>query len=254
MPINYYCGISLQSGDLDLTSGDLDLTTGSITVTAGDLTMTAGDIVLNGGAIDLNKGQLVAPAIDGQTTAPAAPVEGQMYFDTTAGDKTMYFWNGTAWIEMDGSGSGVASITIDNTLSTFVDLANTGTAANPILDADLNATGTASGTTFLRGDNTWATPAGGGNMSSWLVEGDGANSQTITDGDTLDVVGSTYLTAVASSPAANNFMVQISHDLTSRTDTASAASPAYGAAFTAVDSVTTNSTGHVTALNVKTVT
>jgi len=46
----------------------------------------------------------------------------------------------------------------------------------------------------------------------------------------------------------------INHDLTSRTDTANTASPAFGASFTAVDSVTTNSTGHLTALNVKTVT
>ena len=46
----------------------------------------------------------------------------------------------------------------------------------------------------------------------------------------------------------------INHDLTSRTDTSNAASPAFGGTFTAVDSVTTNSTGHLTALNLKTVT
>ena len=33
---------------------------------------------------------------------------------------------------------------------------------NVIVLADLTATGTASATTFLRGDNAWATPAGGG--------------------------------------------------------------------------------------------
>ena len=46
----------------------------------------------------------------------------------------------------------------------------------------------------------------------------------------------------------------INHDLTTRTDTTSTASPAYGATFTAIDTVTTNTTGHVTALNVKTIT
>ena len=46
----------------------------------------------------------------------------------------------------------------------------------------------------------------------------------------------------------------INHDLTTRTDTTSTASPAYGASFTAIDTVTTNTTGHVTALNVKTIT
>ena len=39
-----------------------------------------------------------------------------------------------------------------------------------------------------------------------------------------------------------------------RTDTASAASPAAGATFTAVDSVTSSTTGNITALNLKTIT
>ena len=46
----------------------------------------------------------------------------------------------------------------------------------------------------------------------------------------------------------------INHDLTTRSDTTSTASPASGATFTAIDTVTTNTTGHVTALNVKTIT
>lgn len=40
------------------------------------------------------------------------------------------------------------------------------TIANSVVGvAQLSATGTASGTTFLRGDNTWATPSGGGSMN-----------------------------------------------------------------------------------------
>ena len=46
----------------------------------------------------------------------------------------------------------------------------------------------------------------------------------------------------------------IKHELTSRTDTTSSDSPGYAGTFTAVDSVTTNTTGHITALNLKTVT
>ena len=46
----------------------------------------------------------------------------------------------------------------------------------------------------------------------------------------------------------------IKHELTSRTDTTSSNSPGYAGTFTAVDSVTTNTTGHITALNLKTVT
>ena len=69
-------------------------------------------------------------------------------------------------------------------------------------------------------------------------------------GDITAVNGGTYLTATSSGGP----VVTINHDSTTRSDTTSTASPAFGATFTAVDSVTTNTTGHVTALNLKTVT
>ena len=68
------------------------------------------DIAMNSSDIQMNKNELQLPVIDNEATAPSSPVEGQMYFDTTAGDKTMYFYNGTAWIEMDGTGSGVTTV------------------------------------------------------------------------------------------------------------------------------------------------
>ena len=46
----------------------------------------------------------------------------------------------------------------------------------------------------------------------------------------------------------------INHDLTTRTNTTSTVTPASGATFTAIDSITTNTTGHVTAVNTKTIT
>jgi len=46
----------------------------------------------------------------------------------------------------------------------------------------------------------------------------------------------------------------INHDLTTRSNTTSTASPGSGGTFTALDSITTNTTGHVTAVNTKTVT
>ena len=46
----------------------------------------------------------------------------------------------------------------------------------------------------------------------------------------------------------------LNHASTTRADTTSTASPAHSGTFTAVDSVTTDATGHVTAINVKTVT
>ena len=68
--------------------------------------------------------------------------------------------------------------------------------------------------------------------------------------DTLSLLGGNYITTNIT--AADT--VTFSHDSTTRTDTTSTESKRSGQNFTAVDSVTTNAEGHITAVNVKTVT
>ena len=53
--------------------------------------------------------------------------------------------------------------------------------------ADLSATGTASSSTFLRGDNAWATPAGGGVTHLGTMTTTSGTSQTITGLDFTDL-------------------------------------------------------------------
>jgi hypothetical protein len=63
-----------------------------------------------------------------------------------------------------GGGGGITALTGDVTASGTGSVA--ATIANGAVDiAMLSATGTPSATTFLRGDNTWATPSGGGGGS-----------------------------------------------------------------------------------------
>ena len=166
-------------------------------------------IALQGSNLEFNKNQLIQPVIENSASQPASPVQGQMYFDTTVGDKKMYFYDGAAWVEMDGSGSGVASLTINNALSTYVDLTNSGTAENPILDADLNATGTASNATFLRGDNVWATPAGA--YTSWSLEGDTGSAINITDGLRVDFTGGTGIATEVSAGTPNKLNIDLAN-------------------------------------------
>jgi len=80
---------------------------------------------------------------------------------------------------------------------TFVDITGGTITSTGTITGDLSATGTASGSTFLRGDNTWATPSGGGTMSSFTLAGDSGSSQTITDGNTMDIAGGTGISTVA---------------------------------------------------------
>jgi len=159
MPINYYCSIGMV-----------------------------------GSNIEMNKNQLLEPVIENSASQPASPVEGQMYYDTTAGDKKMYFYNGSAWIEMDGSGSGVISLT--PTDGTFIDITQNATSGAITTTADLSATGTPTAAKFLRGDNVWATPAGA--YTSWTLDGDTGTPQAIADGNTATFVGGTGIDTVVS--------------------------------------------------------
>ena len=101
---------------------------------------------------------------------------------------------------------------------------------------------------YHTGSNTWVTV--GTSNDSWILNGDSGTVQTINNDNTVLFSGGTYITTVVSATDT----LTINHDATPRTDTTSTATPAHGTAFTVIDSITTNATGHVTAANLKLVT
>lgn len=188
--------------------------------------------------LNINDNQLLNAKVQVASTAPTA-AKGQIYLDSTTNVNTLKYHDGTEWI-------GLKQVNLNN--STFVSLTNLSAAGSNVisLEASLSATGTKDSTTFLRGDNTWAAPL---QYAGWYIDGDSGISSLINSGETAYFVGGTAITTVVGSDT-----LTINHDSVSRSDTNSTSTPSFGGTFTAVDSVTSNTEGHITGLNLKTVT
>ena len=252
--------------------------------------------------LDINQNYLEQAAIENLAADPASGVLGQLIFNTTSGEIKVCTTASPTAAVYTAVGGGVESITTAN--STFVNLADSGTASVPILTASLSASGTPDATKYLRGDNAWEAISAIPGTYDWDLQTDsGAGAKvTVGSGDTvvftsgnstLDVTNSglsnlptTGVTAAsytytaltvdaygritaASSGTSPVTSITGGTDITitgtaavpiinqtaiTRLDTVSTASPAAGATFTAVDSVTSSTTGNITALNLKTIT
>ena len=53
-------------------------------------------------SINLNQNELQNAVIQNLASPPGSPVEGQVYYDSSAGDKSIYFWDGSSWIDVGG--------------------------------------------------------------------------------------------------------------------------------------------------------
>ena len=94
-------------------------------------------------SINLNQNELQNAIIHNLSSAPSSPVAGQIYFNTTAGNRTLYFYDGTNWIPASGSteviqdligsslvgGTGLTSTYDDTSGTTTLDLDNTAVTA-----------------------------------------------------------------------------------------------------------------------------
>ncbi len=98
----------------------------------------------------------------------------------------------------------------------------------------------------------WADDATG-SMRDWRIS-DGFVTGTVTDNEAVVFEAGTKIDTTLLIAGGNPEKLTITHASTSRTDTTSSVAPIAGATFTVIDSVTQDTTGHPTAVNVKTVT
>ncbi len=94
---------------------------------------------------------------------------------------------------------------------------------------------------------------GGGTMSDWRIS-DSLVTGSVTNNEAVVFEGGTKIGTTLLIAGGNPEKLTITHSSTTRTDTTSSSSPAAGATFTCIDSITQDATGHPTAVNVKTVT
>jgi hypothetical protein len=100
-------------------------------------------------------------SVVGNTTVPSLPTNNFSIIGPNSASFTAFAWqaptatNGSAGlVHVGANSSGVSQLTVSG-----------------VAVADLTATGTPSSTTFLRGDNTWATPSGGSSSFPETVSG-----------------------------------------------------------------------------------
>lgn len=158
-------------------------------VSAGDITTTAIAIVIYDGTYwELQNPQTLSSNggttgymswTAGTGTEPSLPLQSAGWMGPVSG--------GTSWV-------GQLPATISAGILHFA----TPAAVNGILASqvtstligitDFSATGTPSSTTYLRGDNTWATVSGGGGVSAFSGDGNFANNSSSTGAVTLALI------------------------------------------------------------------
>lgn len=141
---------------------------------------------------------------------------------------------------------------VNSALVSTTNLTATAGITNNLLYIDsLGSSGTANQVLLSTGTATqWGNQA----TATWDLDADSGGPLTISDGNTVNIDGGTYITTSLSVPVSNK-VISIVHDSTVRTDTPlTPTALAHGGTFTAISSATTNSTGHVTATDLTTYT
>lgn len=191
--------------------------------------------------LDINDNQLLNAKVQVASTAPTA-AKGQIYLDSTTDVNTLKYYDGNGWV-------GLKQLNLSN--GTFINLSNLNPVGTNVISlrADLSATGTPDDTVYLRGDNTWAPISGIPGTYDWILSSDSGSINPVNSGTIVTIAGGNDISTVISLGT-----LFVNHNAIERIDTDSTASPSFGGTFTVVDSVTSSTTGHITALNLKTVT
>ena len=137
------------------------------------------------------------------------------------------------------------------TMSSFTVSADTNTATTTITNGEtLSLVGGTGVSTVSNPDGTITITATGSSYSGWTLAGDSGSSQDIASGNTVTIAGGDIIDTVVGATDT----LTINHGAVSRNDTTSTASPGYGGTVDVVNTITTTSEGHVSAVDIQTIT
>ena len=213
--------------------------------------------------ISLENLELKNAKIDVVTSDPViagSSYEGRLIYNSN--DNAIKFHNGASsnyWVTLDGSGD-ISSVTVNAGTGLEVEAGSASSSSGAFSVTlgltDLITAGTHGSSSAVpritvdaQGRITDITTQSISSYSGWTIS-DGSNTQPIASGNTLTVTATDEIEGTVSATDT----LTIGHADVSRSNTTSSASPSYGATFTAIDSITSNARGHITAVNTKTVT
>ena len=224
--------------------------------------------------LGLNKNQITQVSLEVLSVDPTATVDkyqGRIIFTQAAGssatDGTLSFYNGTDWVNIDGSGGVTSVLAASVGVSTgsplvVAPVAGTGTVTlRPMAydgGTDVGFVPSGSGgtaTLYLNGAGNWTTPSGtgGGTMSTFEMRADSGLDLTIDDTYVIDIAGGTVMDTVIS--GSNPAVITVNHDaVTSTPATTTPAQLAFGGTFPAITITTVDAQGHTTDVNTATYT
>ena len=211
-------GTAIRLTGSDSTTNDVTLTgAGSVTVTRTSATQ----LTITGGASGTVTSVAAGTGISVTGTASVTPTVNILYAGasnailaataaTPLGEDTLWFSDATdstikkaLLSTFPGFGADGTVTNVTGANSTFVSTSVATGTTTPAITVSLSATGTPSATTFLRGDNTWATAS---NYTGWILGATSGSAETISSGEQVYFQEGTGISTTVSNALGINYI------------------------------------------------